>query len=294
MRAVATFGKSQPAGPRLVVELCAIGMLAVGSGCTRGTYPLGPGFPQGNPWGTQTQPAMPAYPDAQAQLSELQRRVELLDKDNRQLQTQLAQSEQQTQIYRDELKMMREELANTVEQLETARLAAERTRQQFQGLQASTRFRGGAAIEANTNVRQIAEAFSASGFPAVYEADAAKLIVPADQLFAPGTAQLLPQAANMLTPLAAQISRIAPRQRVNVESYWDDAPLTGGEFVNVHQLTSAQAGAVAQLLIQQGGLPKEQIGTAGYGATRPRQSNQTAAGRAANRRIEIVILPDTL
>jgi flagellar motor protein MotB len=226
-------------------------------------------------------------------MAELQRRVELLDKDNRQLQTQLAQSEQQIQIYRDELNLMREELANTVQQLETTRLSAQRTQQQFQGLQASTQFRGGATLKANTNVRQIAEALSASGFPAIYEADAAKLIVPADQLFVPGTDQLLPQAANMLTPLAAQISRVAARQRINVEGYWDDAPLTGGQFVNAHQLTSAQAGAVARLLTQQGGLPQAQVGTAGYGATRPRQSNQSAAGRAANRRVEIVILPDT-
>ena len=220
--------------------------------------------------------------------------MELLDKDNRQLQTQLAQSEQQSQVYRDELNLMRQQLADTVQRLETARLAAEQTQRQFQGLQASTRFRGGATLEANTNVRQIAEALTASGIPAVFEQGAARIIVPADQLFQPGTAQTLPQASQILTPLASQLLRLAPRQRIGVEVFWDDQPIQGGAYTNPHQLTSELATAIAQLLVRDGGLPSNQLTTAGYGSTRPRQPNQTAAGRAANRRIEIVIYPDTL
>lgn len=259
-------------------------------GCTQGPYPLGPGFPSGNPWGAPSAAAINAN---QAQLAELQRRVELLDKDNRQLQTQLAQSEQQSQVYRDELGMMRQQLAETVQRLEESRLAARETQQQFQGLQASTRFRGGATLQANTNLRQVAEALQAAGIPAVYEGDTARILVPADQLFQPGTSFPLPQAGGMLSPLATQITRLAPRQRIGVEAYWDDAPLMGGEFANPHQLTNAQAVAIYELLATQGGVPRQAMTTVGYGSTRPRQSNETAAGRAANRRVELVIYPET-
>ena len=264
--------------------------LVMFGGCTQGPYPLGPGYPAGNPWGTTTAANVNA---AQAQMTELQRRVELLDKDNRQLQTQLAQSEQQSQVYRDELGLMRQQLADTVQRLEEARLLASDTQQQFQGLQASTRFRGGAALQANTNLRQIAEALQAAGLPALYEGDLTKIIVPADQLFQPGTAFPLPQAAGLLSPLAAQLTRLAPRQRIGVEAFWDDSPLMGGNFSNSHQLTNAQAIAAFELLAAQGGIPRQAMTTVGYGSTRPRQSNESAPGRAANRRIEIIIYPDS-
>lgn len=253
---------------------------------------MGPGFPAGNPWGTGQ--ANQYNNPQQAQLAELQRRVELLDKDNRQLQTQLAQSEQQALVYRDEIGLVRQQLAETVQRLEETRMAAASSQQQFQGLQASTRFRGGASLQANTNVKQIAEALQASGFPVVYEADAARILIPSDQLFQPGTAFPLPQAAGLLTPLAAQITRLAPRQRIGVEAFWDDAPLAGGQFTNAHQLTNGQAVAITELLSNQGGVPRQSMTPVGYGNTRPRQSNESAVGRAANRRIEIAIYPDSL
>jgi chemotaxis protein MotB len=251
---------------------------------------MGPGFPAGNPWGP-TPTANVATVDAQ--VADLQRRVQLLDNDNRQLQTQLAQSEQQTLVYREELNLIRQQLADTTQRLEEARMVASRANQQFQGLQASTQFRGGATLEANTNIRQVADALRAAGLPVVYEADAARVIVPSDQLFQPGTAILLPQATGMLTPLAAQIARLAPRQKIGIEGFSDDAPLYGGAFTSHHEMTSAQALAVADLLVTRGGLPRESLTAVGHGSTRPRQNNDSAVGRAGNRRVEIVILPDT-
>ncbi|WP_235934715.1 OmpA family protein [Candidatus Laterigemmans baculatus] len=272
----------------LAVSLLFLAALA---GCTHRAYPLGPGYPAGNPWGPA---APPNVSPLEAQVTELQRRVQLLDEDNRQLQTQLAQSEQQSLVYRDEVNLMRQQLADTAERLEQARIAADQSQQHFKGLQASTQFRGGATLEANTNLRQIAEAMRASGLPVVYEGDAARVLVPTDQLFQPGTAQLLPQASGLLTPIATQIVRLAPRQRIGVEGFTDDAPLYGGQFSSPHQLTSAQALSVFELLAERGGIAREQMTTTGHGASSPRQPNQTAAGRSANRRIEIVIYPSTM
>ncbi len=40
-------------------------------------------------------------------------------------------------------------------------------------------------------------------------------------------------------------------------------------------------------------MPSQQLFTVAQGENNPRQSNATAAGRAANRRIELVIYPET-
>lgn len=56
-------------------------------------------------------------------------------------------------------------------------------------------------------------------------------------------------------------------------------------------LSAARARAVAQALVESG-VSAQRIGARGFGDTRPVASNDTAAGRSQNRRIEAVIVPD--
>src|SRR5699024_2867493 len=55
-------------------------------------------------------------------------------------------------------------------------------------------------------------------------------------------------------------------------------------------LSTARARAVAQALVQAGVEPGR-IGARGYGSSKPVASNDTAKGRAANERVEAVIIP---
>ncbi len=228
----------------------------------------------------------------QAQLAELNRRVRLLDDNNRQLHTQLAQSEQQAQLYRDELNLVRQQLADTTGKLDTANLAANEAKDRLQGMQASTQLRGGATIRANTNLQQLASQMNLNGLTMIPDGDTMRILVPSDQLFQPGTANLLPTATPMLDGLASQLRAIMPRQRIAIEGYTDNAPLYGGKFTTSHQLTSAQVASVAEMLTRRGGMPEAQLFTIAQGANHPRGSNDDPAGRAANRRIELVIYPD--
>jgi outer membrane protein OmpA-like peptidoglycan-associated protein len=53
-------------------------------------------------------------------------------------------------------------------------------------------------------------------------------------------------------------------------------------------LSQNRANAVRDYLIKKG-VAYDRFDTKGYGDTRPIQSNKTAAGRAANRRIEFIV-----
>ena len=55
-----------------------------------------------------------------------------------------------------------------------------------------------------------------------------------------------------------------------------------------------QALAVFDILTRRNHLPARQLFVMGLGANHPRASNATDAGRAKNRRIELVIYPQTL
>ena len=281
------------------------------SGCSQNPYlatpgsnvtwrAQGPGYAPGTaPPGVN--PAVnPGMNANDARIAELNRRVQLLDDNNRQLHTQLAQSAQQSQVYKDELKVMRDQLAETTQRFESTRLAARSAQSQLQqaesqvrGMQASSQNRGGALIRANTNLRQLIGRLNLKGGPVQQDGDGIRIIVPADQLFQPGTAQLHQQATLTLDPIVAQLRSVFPRQRIGIEGYTDNAAAYGGQAGTSHQLASAQAAAVLDMLTRRGGMPMNQLFTVAQGSNNPRQPNNTASGRAANRRVELVVYPET-
>jgi len=267
-------------------QLLAVGLLVSFCGCSQNPYFAGPAGANWNP------PQTAAVNQNEARIAELSRRVQLLDDNNRQLHTQLAQSEQQAQVYRDESELLRQQLADMSRRVESTAIAAREAESRVRGMQASTQVRGGASIQANTDLSQMAAGLNLGGIPVIPDGKVVRIILPADQLFSPGTAQLLPQAAQTLDPIAAQLRSVFPRQRIGIEGYTDNAPVYGGAAATSHQLAAAQASAVLDLLSRRAGMPAEQLFTVAQGANNPRQSNDTAAGRAANRRIELVIYPD--
>ncbi len=278
------FARCRAATPLATLAVCTLAI--VSAGCSQNPYLASPG---GGAWNL---PQNPAITQTQAQMAELNRRVQLLDDNNRQLTTQLAQSEQQIQVYRDESTVLRNQLAAVSQQMESTAVAARDAQSQVRGMQASTQVRGGASIQPNTNLTQMAAKLNLGGIPVIPDGNVVRIVVPSDQLFPPGAGQLHPQAAATLDPIAAQLIANFPRQRIGIEGYTDSAPIYGGAVGTSHQLTAAQAAAVLDQLTRRNGMPANQLFTVAQGSNNPRQSNDSPAGRAANRRIELVIYPD--
>ncbi|MEO1616540.1 MAG: OmpA family protein, partial [Planctomycetota bacterium] len=97
----------------------------------------------------------------------------------------------------------------------------------------------------------------------------------------------------ILDPVAAQLKTLFPRQRIGIEGYTDNSQNYGGGTALGHQLASSQASAVLDLLTRRAAMPLGQFFIVGQGANRPAAPNGSALGRATNRRIELVIYPDT-
>lgn len=77
---------------------------------------------------------------------------------------------------------------------------------------------------------------------------------------------------------------------VVVEGHTDS---TGSVVTNEH-LSQKRAEAVRAYLVANATLPGEKISAVGYGSKRPLASNETAEGRAINRRIDVIITPAAL
>ena len=224
----------------------------------------------------------------EARIAELNRRVQLLDDDNRQLHTQLAQSEQRVRVAKDETTLLREQLAGLSDQLESTRLAAASSDARVRGMTAASAATRppGATLRANTNGANAASAFRSLGVPVETAADSIRLVIPADRLFNPSTATPHAGAVNTIDPIVAQIRANFADRRIGVEAYTDAATAAASD---PHAMTAAQAGAVLNLIATRGGIRPDHLFTVAQGAAHPRADNATPAGRATNRRIELVI-----
>ena len=114
-----------------------------------------------------------------------------------------------------------------------------------------------------------------------------RLIVtmPQDILFATDSADLRPDLRADLRTVAQSLNDY-PQSRVQVLGHTDN---TGSAQYNL-DLSQRRAGSVAGQLIAYG-VDAGRIRTTGLGEDQPIATNLTAEGRAKNRRVEIVILP---
>jgi outer membrane protein OmpA-like peptidoglycan-associated protein len=145
----------------------------------------------------------------------------------------------------------------------------------------------GSAIGTNM-ARQEAELnqnLAGSGVRVINTGSALQMILPEDVTFATGSSSVNTAFRPALQSVAESLSRY-PNSTVMVSGHTDTV---GGAAYN-RQLSQDRALSVAQILVGYG-TASGRITAAGYGYDQPIASNATAAGRAQNRRVEIVITP---
>ena len=111
-----------------------------------------------------------------------------------------------------------------------------------------------------------------------------------DILFAPGSAKLSKDGNLALKEVATQLAAI-PGKRFQVEGHTDNKPISSPVFPSNWELASSRAVSVLKKMVD-AGMPADRVSAASYGETQPAQTNETVEGRAANRRIAIVVVPD--
>jgi outer membrane protein OmpA-like peptidoglycan-associated protein len=116
--------------------------------------------------------------------------------------------------------------------------------------------------------------------------DRGLVITLGDVLFDTNKAQLKSGGTRSLQKLAGFLKQY-PQRKARVEGYTDS---TGGADYN-QELSDRRANAVRTSLVDMG-ISNDRITTRGYGKESPVASNDTAAGRQMNRRVEIILSDD--
>ena len=125
--------------------------------------------------------------------------------------------------------------------------------------------------------------------------------LPGDVLFPSGSDKLKEQGVTVLGQVAEVIRTDAQlsKRYFQVAGHTDNKPLQGGPFKDNWGLSLMRARQVLIWMIADpnaegggGGLDPRRLHAAGYGETDPVVPNDDDAKRAANRRVELVLLPD--
>lgn len=123
------------------------------------------------------------------------------------------------------------------------------------------------------------------GTPAGVHADAKGCWVIQSAMFANNRATIHPVFDSVLDEIA-RILEQNPDLKIEVQGHTDN---NGSAEYNL-KLSQARAKAVAAYLVRKG-IDKRRLKAVGYGFSRPVASNKAVAGRALNRRVELVPIP---
>jgi len=107
--------------------------------------------------------------------------------------------------------------------------------------------------------------------------------------FASGSATPRPKTLPTLRQIAASLGRTPYDLRV--EGHTDNVPIHTPEFDSNWELSTARATRIARVFLDLKAMPPERISAAGYAEFHPVAPNDTAEGRAENRRVDLVVLP---
>lgn len=115
-------------------------------------------------------------------------------------------------------------------------------------------------------------------------------------LFDSGEADLKPEGRQVLLKVAQVLQQHTNRQ-VQVVGHTDNIPVhtrTRGGFTDNWSLSAGRATAAVRFLQEQAKVDPRRLAAVGLGEFRPLADNATAEGRARNRRIAVVILPEEI
>jgi chemotaxis protein MotB len=108
--------------------------------------------------------------------------------------------------------------------------------------------------------------------------------------FEPGQSELRDSSLAVLDAVAEAL-RTVPFQ-LRIEGHTDNVPIKTARFPSNWELSTARATYVLSYIASHYDLAAPRLSLAGYGQYHPVASNDTAEGRASNRRVDLVILSD--
>lgn len=224
-----------------------------------------------------------------ARTQAMQREVDRLDRERSELLVEASrQDAARARAEAERLRVQAQIQAEEAERLRQQALAEAQAKQQVEAVlegvtDAQTAKLAAAREKEAALAREEAELVAGAKLPAARRDARGELFTLAGDAFASGQATLTASAAGSVRALAEYLKAM-PGAKVRIDGHTDSQ---GAADANL-KLSQRRADAVRDALVA-AGVPRSSIQAAGHGAAQPVADNATAAGRARNRRVEVMV-----
>ncbi|WP_372777359.1 OmpA family protein [Litorivivens sp.] len=154
-----------------------------------------------------------------------------------------------------------------------------------QGALAGAAVGAGAGYYMDTQEAKLRQQLEATGVRVERIGDTIKLIMPGNITFDTSSSSLKPSFTDVLNSVVAVVKEY-DKTLLQINGYTDST----GSFEYNQNLSEQRAESVARFFLNSG-VAASRVRTAGMGPRDPIASNDTAAGRAQNRRVELSLIP---
>lgn len=134
------------------------------------------------------------------------------------------------------------------------------------------------------------DALSAGRLELIRDSRGLVVSLPESATFPPASTDVTDGARELIARVAAIVQ--ASGHSMRIEGHTDNVPIRTARFRSNWELSTARASTVIAFLIETLAYDPTQLSAAGYGEFHPRAPNDSAANRARNRRVDIVILEE--
>ncbi len=143
-----------------------------------------------------------------------------------------------------------------------------------------------AAVRAHIS-RELSGAIASGRLEVAEDPRGLVLSLPDEATFRIGSADVTGEARDLIGRIAGTLLPL--ENGIRVEGHTDDVPIRTARYSSNWELSTARASAVVAFLIESK-LAPQRLSAAGYGEFHPRGPNDSAAARARNRRVDIVVI----
>jgi len=116
-----------------------------------------------------------------------------------------------------------------------------------------------------------------------------RIVMPMDNVFAPGGVAMRPQGAAWVKSLAQSLKGAAVSE-IRIEGHADSTPIKSAVYPSNWELSSARASQALRVFLGEG-IEAARLMAAGFADSRPLAEGDSVEARAKNRRIEFTVVP---
>jgi chemotaxis protein MotB len=117
------------------------------------------------------------------------------------------------------------------------------------------------------------------------------IALPQAILFPSGDDHIVPAALPMLSEIADVLGSVP--NKVALVGHADSIPIHNKRFQSNWELSAARSLSLLEVLHTRYGISESRLSVQSYGSYNPKDSNETEAGRAENRRVELLLLDES-